>query len=106
METNFQKEISSNLRGFFVTQIISMMVRNDIINKILAKERFNLKDFTLCKNKKNLNSIFNYFTNIGYLEKKKQFFSPCAHFAVRISQIFPEFHRMLENCINDIIRCH
>ena len=74
METNFQKEISSNLRGFFVTQIISMMVRNDIINKILAKERFNLKDFTLCKNKKNLNSIFNYFTNIGYLEKKSNFF--------------------------------
>lgn len=75
METNFQKEIASNLRGFFVTQIISMMVRNDIINKILTKERFKLKDFILCKNKKNLNFIFNYLTNIGYLKKNKQFYS-------------------------------
>ena len=48
-----------------------MMVRNDIINKILAKE--SLTHFTLCKNKKIL--ILYLITKCGYLEKKKQFFS-------------------------------
>ena len=74
METNFQKEISSNLRGFFVTQIISMMVRNDIINKILAKERFNLKDFTLCKNKKILILYLITLQILDILRKKSNFF--------------------------------
>ena len=75
METNFKKEIASNLRGFFVTQIISMIVRNNIIYKVLSKDKFRLNDFDICKNKKNLNLIFNYLTNIGYLKKNKHFFS-------------------------------
>ena len=52
METNFQKEISSNFKRFFVTQIISMMVRNDIINKILERKDLISKILLYAKIKK------------------------------------------------------
>lgn len=75
METDFKKEIVLNLRGFFLTQIISTLVKNNSIKIILEKEKFYLNDFKLIKNKKNLSYLFNYLSNIGYFKNEDNFYS-------------------------------
>ena len=54
METNFKKEIATNLRGFIVTQIIPVLVKNNMIRVLLTKKNFSTSDFKAVKNKRNL----------------------------------------------------
>ena len=73
--TNFQKNIVQNIRGFYLTQIISALGKINYIDKILI-----LKDIDIKKNNKKLSPkilkiIFSYFVKIGFATQKKNKFS-------------------------------
>ena len=69
--SEFQKNIIQNIRGFYLTQIISYLGKSGYLDKILSEEIIDLK-----KNKLNfsldvLKTIFDYFSNIGFSIKVK-----------------------------------
>ena len=72
MDTSeFQKNIIQNIRGFYLTQIISYLGKTGYLDKILNEDLINVK-----KNKLNfsldiLKTIFEYFSNIGFAKKIK-----------------------------------
>ena len=67
---NPRSELIYLMRGFFSLPIIISLNRKKILQKILNNKTINKDDFKNVKNKKFLNSIFNYLANLGILKKK------------------------------------
>jgi len=72
LNTDYKKEIVSNLRGFFLTQIIGTLGYAGVIDRMLGRKFFYLKDFKNLKSIFSLEIIFRYLCRIGYLKKNKR----------------------------------
>lgn len=68
-KTQIKKDITSHIRGFFVTHLISFLGENNILSEILKKRVFELNTFKKTKNKEKLQNIFKYLSRIGYLKE-------------------------------------
>ena len=72
MQTSeFQKNIIQNIRGFYLTQIISHLGKLGFLDKILNDDIINLKKNKLNFSTNVLKTIFEYFSNIGFAKKIK-----------------------------------
>lgn len=72
MQTSeFQKNIIQNIRGFYLTQIISHLGKLGFLDKILNDDIINLKKNKLNFSTNVLTTIFEYFSNIGFAKKIK-----------------------------------
>ena len=69
--SEFQKNIIKNIRGFYLTQIISYLGKSGYLDKILAEDLINLKKNKLNFSPEVLKTIFDYFSNIGFSIKIK-----------------------------------
>ena len=73
METSdYKKNIISNLRGFYLTQIIVNLGRIGLIDSILSKNSIEINRLGRKISKSVLLTIFNYFSNIGFAKKNKK----------------------------------
>ncbi len=70
--SEFQKSIIQNIRGFYLTQIISYLGKSGYLDKILGDELINLKTNNLNFSSNVLRTIFEYFSNIGLAKKIKK----------------------------------
>lgn len=65
---NPRSELIYLMRGFFSLPVVISLSNNGVLEKILTTQ-VNVEKFKNIKNKKFLNSIFNYLANLGILEK-------------------------------------
>lgn len=72
--TNFQKSIVQNLRGFYLTQIISFLGKSKYLERVLNSKSIDIKKNNFGFSQLKLIIIFNYFSSIGFAEKKKNKF--------------------------------
>ena len=66
---NPRSELIYLMRGFFSLPVVISLSNNGVLEKILTSQ-VNATKFKSIKNKKFLNSIFNYLANLGILKKK------------------------------------
>ena len=72
--SDFQKNIVQNLRGFQLTQIISYLGKSNYIDSIIHKKKIDpIKDKSIFS-KKVFKIIFDYFCNVGFAIKKKNYY--------------------------------
>ena len=72
--SEFQKNIVQNLRGFYLTQIISYLGRSNFIDSIINKKKIDLKKDKSIYSEKILKVIFDYFCNVGFSTKKNNYY--------------------------------
>ena len=73
-KVNPRIELIFLMRGFFATPLITGLAKKGLLDKFISLKKFKPNNFKEIKNQKFLLSILNYFTSLGLLEKKKNFF--------------------------------
>ena len=72
--SDFQKNIVQNLRGFYLTQIISYLGKSNYIDSIISKKKIDLNKDKSIFSKKVLKIIFDYFCNVGFSKKTNNYY--------------------------------
>jgi len=70
--SNFQKNIVQNLRGFYLTQIISYLGKSKYLDDILNHKIIDVKKNKLNFSPEILKVIFDYLSNVGFATKVKK----------------------------------
>ncbi len=71
-ESKITEELSTLIRGFFATPVISGLGRTGVLKMILERERFSPGDFAAVPNKQLLTYSFRYLARIGLLEPENE----------------------------------
>ena len=106
-DTDIKKLIVNNVRGFFLTPIISYFGKRGFFEIMLSKKIFQIKDFNSFESNNKLSVIFKYFIRIGLLEiidnknKKFKLTSLGSDLAKRYSSYFVPYS--YKSYINNII---